>query len=983
MNLAESLGSISGKPETSYFIERFAKSSQFSNQIIPLQLDTAVNFGEEFTIDIYQEGDLVTAAYLEFTYPQGKPSAVCDSFGTYMLDWIQLEYGNQIIERIYGEFLEMMSDITVPQGKQGALSNLTGKYLTSNLAVYDVRLSFDMFNRGLPICALKENPRIRVSLRNFYEGCPTATNVNPPFTATLFVNYVFLPETERNYFIKTPLTYLFEQSQRFDTVLPTSNCTVYTDFVNPTKELFFVLQTPTDLPYQWTDQLTSMRFLLNNAEVITYDMGTSLFMRYLQPLENHTRAPDRVFYMYPFALDPENDNPTGSVNMCGVRQQVDFNLISSLSLRILHMYSRSYNVLKIQDGFLRVLFPVPFISSGKMNIGNYNQASLTNPGALVLYTGDSSTSRTINLVGTTTPVTWTYPTISGVTWTPSSTSLTFVIAQNAVISTQNVTVTATSGTTSMSTTFSLFASNTPAYVLSNPGTTTLYTLNSLQILVLTLTNPLNLTPTWTALPTVTGATWSYTNTGATLTAPQGTSFATATITVTASYGASSYPQAFSLTINNTPAFVLSNPGTTTLYTLNSLQILVLTLTNPLNLTPTWTALPTVTGATWSYTNTGATLTAPQGTSFATATITVTASYGASSYPQAFSLTITNTAPPVINGTVTTFAGSLGASAYLNGTGTAARFTDPAAICYDGTGNLYVTDFSYTIRKIVISTAVVSTICGNPGVAGTTDGTGSGATLWSPFQLCFDGVNTLYFVDSFANIVRKVVISTGTVTTIAGQAFTAGSTDGIGTAALFNAPFGVIYLAGSPAYLYISDFNNQTIRRMNLSTNAVTTIAGQVGVAGSANGTGTSAQFNGPNGLIIDPSNTYLYISDYNNQTIRRMNLSTNAVTTIAGQVGVAGSADGIGTAAQFNSPQYITIDTVGSYMYVADGSNQTIRRINLSTNAVVTIAGLAGTSGAADGTGTTARFNGPIGAVYAASKLYVVDENNFAVRAIV
>ena len=658
------------------------------------------------------------------------------------------------------------------------------------------------------------------------------------------------------------------------------------------KELFFVLQTPTDLPYQWTDQLTSMRFLLNNAEVITYDMGTSLFMRYLQPLENHTRAPDRVFYMYPFALDPENDNPTGSVNMCGVRQQVDFNLISSLSLRILHMYSRSYNVLKIQDGFLRVLFPVPFISSGKMNIGNYNQASLTNPGALVLYTGDSSTSRTINLVGTTTPVTWTYPTISGVTWTPSSTSLTFVIAQNAVISTQNVTVTATSGTTSMSTTFSLFASNTPAYVLSNPGTTTLYTLNSLQILVLTLTNPLNLTPTWTALPTVTGATWSYTNTGATLTAPQGTSFATATITVTASYGASSYPQAFSLTI-------------------------------------------------------------------------------------------TNTAPPVINGTVTTFAGSLGASAYLNGTGTAARFTDPAAICYDGTGNLYVTDFSYTIRKIVISTAVVSTICGNPGVAGTTDGTGSGATLWSPFQLCFDGVNTLYFVDSFANIVRKVVISTGTVTTIAGQAFTAGSTDGIGTAALFNAPFGVIYLAGSPAYLYISDFNNQTIRRMNLSTNAVTTIAGQVGVAGSANGTGTSAQFNGPNGLIIDPSNTYLYISDYNNQTIRRMNLSTNAVTTIAGQVGVAGSADGIGTAAQFNSPQYITIDTVGSYMYVADGSNQTIRRINLSTNAVVTIAGLAGTSGAADGTGTTARFNGPIGAVYAASKLYVVDENNFAVRAIV
>ena len=168
MNLAESLGTsekiISGRPETSYFIQRFAKSSQFSNQIIPIPLDTAVNFGEEFTLEIYQEADLAAGAYLEFKYPAGQPSAVCDSFGTFMLNWVQLEYGDQILERIDGEFLEMMNDLTVTQGKQGALSNLVGKYLTSNLAVYDVRLSFDMFKKGLPICALKDNPRIRFSL---------------------------------------------------------------------------------------------------------------------------------------------------------------------------------------------------------------------------------------------------------------------------------------------------------------------------------------------------------------------------------------------------------------------------------------------------------------------------------------------------------------------------------------------------------------------------------------------------------------------------------------------------------------------------------------------------------------------------------------------------------------------------------------------------------------------------------------------------
>lgn len=369
MNLVESLGTsekiISGRPETSYFIQRYAKTSQFSNQIIPISLDTAVNFGEEFTMEIYQEADLVTGAYLEFMYPAGKPSTVCDSFGTYMFNWIQLEYGVQIIERIDGEFLEMMNDLTVPQGKQGSLSKLVGKNLTSNLDVYDVRLSFDMFKRGLPICALKENPRLRFSLRNFKEGCPTASAVNPPFVATLFVNYVFLPDPERNYFIKNSLTYLFEQTQRYDMGLKLySNVTVYTDFQNPTKELFIVIQSSTDLPYQWTDQLRSVRFMLNGTEVITYDLGTSLFLRYLQPLENHTRAPDRVFYMYPFALDPENDSPTGSVNLSGLKQQFNFVLTTSAVQRTVHIYTKTYNVLKIQDGLARTLFPVPFMTNG-------------------------------------------------------------------------------------------------------------------------------------------------------------------------------------------------------------------------------------------------------------------------------------------------------------------------------------------------------------------------------------------------------------------------------------------------------------------------------------------------------------------------------------------------------------------------------------------------------------------------------------------
>jgi hypothetical protein len=657
MDLVTLLGTsdkvIQGKPETSYFIQRFAKSSQCSSQVIPLQLETAVNFGEEFTVDIYQEGDLVTWAYLEFTYPQGQPSAVCDSFGTYMLNWVQLEYGNQIIERIYGEFLEMTADITVPQTKQGALSNLTGKYLTSNLAVYDVRLYFDMFKKGLPVCSLKENARVRISLRNFYEGCPTATNVNPPFDATLFVNYVFLPELERNYFIKNELTYLFEQSQRFDTVLPASNCTVYTDFLNPTKELFFVIQYPTDLPYQWTDQLLSMRLSLNNTEVITYDMGTPLFMRGLQTLENHTRCPDRYFYMYSFSLDPENDKPTGSVNLSGVRQQIDFVLRPTPNFKLLHMYTSNYNVLKIKDGLLHVMFPVPFMSSGSYT--NYREGVIyfnpSNPTSVSIFSPNSAFLSIINTSGN--DLAWVYPTISGVTWFPSNNGITLSAATGAQFPSQSVTITATCGIYSYNFTFTLLIYNDPQFVLSNPGTQNKFTGTSPQTVVLTLTNPFNLTPIWSISPTIAGVSNVNTNTGMTLTIAQNAIISSQSVLVTAAFSTYSYPQTFTLSATTNPSFVLSNPGTQNKFTGTSPQNIVLTLTNPNNVTPIWSISPTIAEVSNVNTNTGMTLTVAQNAIISSQSVTVTAAFGIYSTPQTFTLSATTNPSFVLSNPGTT------------------------------------------------------------------------------------------------------------------------------------------------------------------------------------------------------------------------------------------------------------------------------------------------------------------------------------------
>ena len=245
---------IQGQFDTSYFIQKYSKSSQFSTQIIPLQFNRQVFFGEEATIDVYQEADILKDVYIQLSYPSGQPSAVCDSFGTYILNWAQLEYGDQLIERIDGEFLEIVNDLTIPQGKQGALSNLLGKNITSNLAVYYIKLPFSILEKGLPVCALQENPRIRLNIRNFWEGCPTASQSNPQFSAILFTTYVFLPEAERNYFINNSLSYLYENTQRVDVSAGYSaQVSVFTEFENPVKELFFVIQDYGANAYVWTN----------------------------------------------------------------------------------------------------------------------------------------------------------------------------------------------------------------------------------------------------------------------------------------------------------------------------------------------------------------------------------------------------------------------------------------------------------------------------------------------------------------------------------------------------------------------------------------------------------------------------------------------------------------------------------------------------------------------------------------------------------
>ncbi len=319
------------------------------------------------------------------------------------------------------------------------------------------------------------------------------------------------------------------------------------------------------------------------------------------------------------------------------------------------------------------------------------------------------------------------------------------------------------------------------------------------------------------------------------------------------------------------------------------------------------------------------------------------------------------------GIVTTFAGN-GTQGSADGNGTSATFFAPEAITTDGK-NLYVADSANDlIRKIVISTGEVTTLAGT-GAAGFLDATGTNAQFNDPTGLTTDGTN-VFVSDTGNHLIRKINISTAEVTTLAGTG-SSGSSDGTGTAASFSEPAGI---TSDGTNLYLADRSNHRIRKIVISTGVVTTLAGSS--TGHTDGTGTGAQFSFPEGITTDGTN--LYVADTSNSVIRKIVISTAEVTTLAGS-GAQGMTDGNGTSATFNRPIAMTTD--GTNIYVGDSITSIIRKIEIASADVTTLAG-SGDRDFADGTGSNAKFLEPRGITTDGKSIYVSDMQNHRIRRI-
>jgi sugar lactone lactonase YvrE len=337
--------------------------------------------------------------------------------------------------------------------------------------------------------------------------------------------------------------------------------------------------------------------------------------------------------------------------------------------------------------------------------------------------------------------------------------------------------------------------------------------------------------------------------------------------------------------------------------------------------------------------------------------------------------------------VTTLAGS--AKGFADGKGALAQFNNPHGLTVDNKGNLFVADnLNNRIREIQPDGTVI-TISGTGG-AGHIDGAADVSQFKQPYDIAFDKqTGNLYLADYGNNAIRMLRQGTAggyTASTIAGANAplnTPGFADGVGTNAAFYGPSGISI--DNIGNLYVADRTNNRIRKMVLQSAVVTTMAGSL--AGYQDGSSATALFHYPYDLDSDPAGKYVLVADDGNQVIRKAGYLADGsvlVSTLAGTPSAAGGyQDGDWTNAQFNNATSITIDAPRGVFIVADAWNNCIRIMDNATSKVRTLAGSKDHQGADDGPVGTATFYLPgFTAVDAAGNIYITDVGNHRIRKI-
>ena len=400
---------LTGDPQITYFLQNFKRHTKFALETLDNPVTGDIGFGNEIRCIVPRKGDLIRTIFLKVELSPitgGNDAGYTNSIGHAMIDYADLVIGGQTIERLTGEYIEIYSDMFVSDSQQEGVTELTGKTTTRTglgpastvpaatvdyygvyPRIFIIALPFYFYKHdslSIPLNSLyRQEVEVVVKFRPVEQLIVATNGVPSDYTAAINnisvpIEFVFLSEDENNFFRNRETDYVITQLQRSSYTMEANDLskTVRLRFVNPVKEMFFIIQNQSNvipnvvsgnsrfdfansqnLNSPIYNQIQSMKLTFNNDVQIEDDVADALFLRRIQPMLSHTRSPSLYIYNYSFSLHPEKYIPTGQVNMSRIQNTLlTINTTPNTIKRNVRVYARSYNVLRFRDGIAGVLF---------------------------------------------------------------------------------------------------------------------------------------------------------------------------------------------------------------------------------------------------------------------------------------------------------------------------------------------------------------------------------------------------------------------------------------------------------------------------------------------------------------------------------------------------------------------------------------------------------------------------------------------------
>ena len=395
---------VSGNPQITFFVAVYRRYTNFSVIQMPQYFTGDLNFGKKVYCNLERIGDLVNQTFLKIQLPSLIPYSYTNSnnekvdyywvnsIGHALIKIIDIEIGGNVIDRQYGIWMEIWSELTVPLNKRDGFNDMIGK--SNNVINYNnnkdlllyVPLQFwfcKNIGLSLPLIAIQaQEIRINLTLRNvneliissdgsFISNSPNQQEITIE-NGNLEVDYIFLEETERKVFTKNSLQYLITQTQVYAKSLDNNylDQQVEFNFNHLVTELIWVIQNGNLLklrPYggnEWfnfstkpyengkitgTDTMYEAKFVIEGQDLTDYKQNK--YYKTVVPYQRHTNTPNNFIYVYSFSFHPEEYQPSGSINFSRIDNSVlDFKLSTDIENPIMQIFAVNYNILNICEG---------------------------------------------------------------------------------------------------------------------------------------------------------------------------------------------------------------------------------------------------------------------------------------------------------------------------------------------------------------------------------------------------------------------------------------------------------------------------------------------------------------------------------------------------------------------------------------------------------------------------------------------------------